>query len=118
MTPEEFEAAVERAIKGLPRVFRSRLRNVAVIIRVRPTAEQRRRFGPGLLGLYEGVPATERGAADGGLMPDKITLFRENLQAGARDGAETEERVRHTLMHEIAHHFGMDDDELREKGLY
>ncbi|MDA8243990.1 MAG: metallopeptidase family protein [Elusimicrobia bacterium] len=118
MTPEEFEAEVERAVKSLPRAFRDRLANVAVVVKARPTAEQRRRFGPGLLGLYEGVPATERGAADGGLMPDKITLFRESLEEGAGGAGGTAGRVRRTLMHEIAHHFGMDDDELREKGLY
>ena len=118
MTAEEFEAEVERAIKALPRGFRDLLRDVVVVVRARPSAEQRRRFGPGLLGLYEGVPATERSAAESGLLPDKITLFRANLLAGARGAREVSARVRHTLLHEVAHHFGMDDEELERKGLY
>lgn len=118
METEEFESLVERAIVALPEEFRSRLENVVVTVRPAPTAKQTRRFGTGLLGLYEGVPLTERGASYSGVMPDKITLFRGNLEAGAVSAADVERRIRHTLMHEIAHHFGMGDEELRKKGLY
>ena len=118
MTDEEFERLAEKVVGGLPEEFRARLENVVVVVRPAPTAEQARRFGAGLLGLYEGVPLTERGSFYSGAMPDKITLFRENLTAGAVSEAAVEGCVRHTLLHEIAHHFGMDDDELRKKGLY
>jgi predicted Zn-dependent protease with MMP-like domain len=118
MTLEEFEKAAAKAIKKLPREFRERLDNVIVTVRETPSRAQVRRFGSGLLGLYEGVPLSERGQFYSGAMPDKITLFKANLEAGARGEKAVEARVRHTLMHELAHHFGMDDDELLEKGLY
>ena len=117
MTLEEFERLADKAVKGLPREFRARLDNVIVTVRLAPTAAQVKRFGRGLMGLYEGVPLTERGSFYSGAMPDKITLFKENIETAPADGG-VEQRIRHTLMHEIAHHFGMDDEELIEKGLY
>jgi predicted Zn-dependent protease with MMP-like domain len=117
MTLYEFESAAAKAMKKLPREFRARLNNVVVTVKDAPTRAQTARFGAGLLGLYEGVPLPDRGAAYSGAMPDKITLFRKNLEkAGGSENLE--DRIRHTLMHEIAHHFGMGDDELLRKGLY
>ncbi len=118
MTDKEFDKAVAAAIKGLPKEFRARLDNVAVVVSEAPSREQERRFGRGLLGLYEGVPLPERGTWYSGAMPDKITLFKRALEEGSGSPRETERRIRHTIMHEIAHHFGMDDEELIEKGLY
>lgn len=118
MTTEEFEELAAAAIKKLPKEFRGRLDNVVVLVKAAPTKTQGRRFGPGLLGLYEGIPLSERGSFYSGAMPDKITLFKDNLEDGARDAKAVAARIRHTLLHEIAHHFGMDDDELIEKGLY
>lgn len=118
MTTEDFEALAAQAMKKLPKEFRARLDNVIVTVREAPSKTQARRFGGGLLGLYEGVPLLERGQSYSGAMPDKITLFKANLEAGARDPKTVAARIRHTLMHELAHHFGMDDDELLEKGLY
>lgn len=118
MTLDEFEALAAQAIGKLPREFRERLDNVVVLVKEAPSKTQARRFGAGLLGLYEGVPLLERGQFYSGAMPDKITLFKANLEAGARDPKAVAARIRHTLMHELAHHFGMDDDELLEKGLY
>lgn len=117
MTIEEFEKLADKAVKGLPREFRARLDNVIVTVQAVPSSAQVKRFGRGLLGLYEGVPLTERGSFYSGAMPDKITLFKDNIES-ASPGNKIEQRVRHTLMHEIAHHFGMDDEELIEKGLY
>jgi predicted Zn-dependent protease with MMP-like domain len=68
-----------------------------------------------LLGLYEGVPRTERGFGDG-MLPDRITLFRRPLEARARNQRELADIVRETVVHEIAHHFGIDDDHLDELG--
>lgn len=118
MTRQEFEKLTAKAIKGLPREFRGRLDNIIVTVRAEPERAQVRKFGGGLLGLYEGIPLSERGSAYSGAMPDKITLFKNNIEALCRYEDEVEEKVRHTLMHEIAHHFGMGDEELRRKGLY
>lgn len=118
MTEEEFEAVVEAAVRNLPRRFRGLLDNVIITVKERPTRAQDRRYGRGLMGLYEGVPLAERGQGYSGAMPDKITLFRENLDYGRAGRKAVAARVRHTLLHELAHHFGMDDEELLEKGLY
>lgn len=116
MTLAEFEKETAAAIRGLPVFFRERLENVAVLVRARPTAAQEKRFGPGLQGLYEGVSRLDRGQAYSGYMPDKITLFKDNIEASC--GGDVERGIRDVLLHEIAHHFGMDDDELLDKGLY
>lgn len=115
MTLAEFEKETAAAIRALPAFFRERLENVAVLVRARPSAAQVKRFGGGLLGLYEGVPHLDRGQSYSGAMPDKITLFKINIEAA---GGDIKREIRNVLMHEIAHHFGMDDDELLKKGLY
>lgn len=117
MTLDEFEKLAGKAVEELPGEFRARLDNVVVTVKAAPTKAQADRFGPGLLGLYEGVPLPDRGTSYSGAMPDKITLFKDNLERSAGD-ADVAGRVRRTLMHEIAHHFGMGDDELIKKGLY
>jgi len=118
MTMEEFEKLADGALKKLPAEFRARLDNVVVTVREVPSAAQAARFGPGLLGLYEGVPLADRGTSYSGVMPDKITLFKDNIEAGRSGAAAVEALVRHTLLHEIAHHFGISDEELIRKGLY
>lgn len=116
MTLEEFERETAAAIKALPVFFRERLDNVAVLVRARPTPSQAKRFGGGLLGLYEGISRLDRGQSYSGAMPDKITLFKLNIEAAG--GGDIKREIRSVLMHEIAHHFGMDDEELLRKGLY
>jgi len=118
MTTEKFEELAAEALRRLPRELRARLENVVITVRKAPDAAQLRRFGRGLLGLYEGVPRAERGVSYSGAMPDKITLFKDNIEKAAGTPGQVEAQIRHTLMHELAHHFGMDDDELIEKGLY
>ena len=115
MTLEDFEKETAAAIRALPVFFRERLDNVSVLVRARPSAAQVKRFGRGLQGLYEGVPQPDRGQSYSGAMPDKITLFKENIEAA---GGGLRREIRNVLMHEIAHHFGMDDEELLRKGLY
>ena len=73
---------------------------------------------PGLLGLYQGVPLTRRGIHYSGVLPDRITLFRVNLLRDAATEEEVRQRVRHTVVHEIAHFFGISDDRLREIDRY
>jgi predicted Zn-dependent protease with MMP-like domain len=115
-----FLRLVRRALAGLPPTFRERLSNVDIVVKRRPGAADRREadLAPGdtLYGFYSGVPLTHRG--DYGLvLPDKITIFQEPLEHDFRDEAELVEEVRKTVLHEIAHHFGISDEELAEMGL-
>jgi len=109
---------VEAALKGLPSAFLEKLQNIVVVVRPRPTREQAEEFGEDLYGLYEGVPLDQRGTGYSGAMPDKVTIFRDFLEEDFDTKEEIAEEVRLTVMHELAHHFGMDDDELIDKGLY
>ena len=118
MLIEEFEKLADKAVKGLPDIFKNKMRNVVVIVAGSPDKAQTRKFGSGLLGLYEGVPLLERGTEYSGVMPDKITLFQKNIEAQCSGAEEVEREVRAVVMHEVAHHFGITDEELRKKGLY
>jgi len=118
MTTEEFEGLAWEVVEALPREFRDSLDNIVLLVRAAPTREQAADFGPDLFGLYEGVPLPDRGQNYNGALPDKITLFKKNLEAGVKTRRGVAARIRHTLMHELAHYFGMDDDELLKKGLY
>ena len=117
---EPFETLVERALDSLPPDFAALLEDVAVVIEDAPTPEQTRLAGGGpdgwLYGLYEGVPATEWGA-DYVALPNKITLFRLPLETDFPDPAGLEEEVRITVIHELAHHAGIDDARLHELDL-
>jgi len=118
MEEKEFEKLVRKAIKELPSIFREKMENVVVLVQESPDSSQTRRFGKNLLGLYEGVPLDQRGQAYSGAMPDKITIFKNNIEAGSANPDETIARVKHVVKHEIAHHFGIDDDWLRQEGTY
>ena len=115
-----FERLVERAIAGIPEPFRAALDEVAIVIDDEPTAEQRRENALGedeqLYGLYEGVPRTEYGA-DWAAAPNRITLFRLILEEDFADPRDLAEEVRLTVIHELAHHLGIDDDRLDELGV-
>jgi predicted Zn-dependent protease with MMP-like domain len=110
---ERFEALVVEALDSLPGWVHDRLENVEVIVEERPPPGQ-----ANLLGRYEGVPMTGRGGGYTFVLPDRITLFRSTLEAGAADAEALRERVRHTVVHEIAHYFGISDDRLREIDRY
>ncbi len=111
---------MERALVGIPSPFRDALAEVAIVIDDEPTAQQRRDNdlpdGESLYGLYEGVPRTEYGA-DWSAAPNRITLFRLPLEEDFADPLELAEEVRITVIHELAHHLGIDDDRLDELGL-
>jgi predicted Zn-dependent protease with MMP-like domain len=115
-----FERLVERALAGIPSPFREALAEVAIVIDDEPTAQQRREnelVGDDMLyGLYEGVPRTEYGADWAGV-PNRITLFRLPLEEDFADPAELADEVRITVIHELAHHLGIDDDRLDELGV-
>ena len=115
-----FLRLVRRALAGLPPPFRERLSNVDVVVKRRPDLGDLEEAGlpPGetLYGLYSGVPLTDRG--DYGLvLPDKITIFQEPLEQDFPGEAELVEEVRKTVLHEIAHHFGISDEKLAEMGM-
>ena len=118
MTLEEFEKLTAKAIRRLPKFFREKMENVVVLVADSPGAGQERRFGENLLGLYEGVSLLNRTAFYSGAMPDKITLFKKNIEASCGTPEEVQKEIQHVVMHEIAHHFGITDAELRQKGLY
>ncbi|HXJ63574.1 MAG TPA: metallopeptidase family protein [Actinomycetota bacterium] len=114
VSPERFEELVAEALDGLPDWVQERLDNVEVLVEERPPAGQRN-----LLGLYEGVPLTQRTSSGYfGVLPDRITLFRSNIERISRDEDDLRERVRHTVEHEVAHFFGISDDRLREIDRY
>ena len=116
-----FEALVAEALDGLPDDILALLDNVAVVVAEEPTAEQLRDVGllddgELLLGLYEGVPLTHRTSAYGLVLPDKITLFQRALESVSPDEVTLREEVQFTVVHELAHHFGISDERLAELG--
>ena len=105
----QFERLVGEALDSLPSELGELMENVAVVVEsAHPTED--------LLGLYEGVPLTDRDDYGGLVMPDKITLYREALCEMAHDEDDLVEEITITVVHEIAHHFGIDDDALHEWG--
>lgn len=94
MSPEQFDKIVERALRRIPPRFRSRIRNVAIVVEPEPPR-------PGLLGLYHGVPLTARGVADGFRMPDQITIYQGPHERPARNRIELEKMVADTVVSEI-----------------
>ena len=110
---ERFRELVREGIDGLPDWVLEAMDNVEIMVEASPPADQ-----PTLLGLYEGIPLTRRGFSYGGALPDRISLFRSTLQAVSASEEDLRTRVRHTVAHEIAHHFGISDDRLREIDAY
>jgi predicted Zn-dependent protease with MMP-like domain len=106
MKPHEFDALVERALRRIPARFRRRMDNVAIVVE----AEPRR---PGLLGLYQGRPLTARSIHDSFVMPDRITIYQGPHERLARNREHLEQLVAETVWHEVAHHFGMEEAEVR-----
>jgi predicted Zn-dependent protease with MMP-like domain len=106
----DFDALVERALDEIPDEIAGLVHNVVVLVEDEPPDDD-----PDLLGVYDGVSLTERGADHTGL-PDRITIFRRPLLEMCRDADELVREVRITVVHEIAHHFGIDDDRLHELG--
>jgi predicted Zn-dependent protease with MMP-like domain len=118
MDRERFEELVARAVEELPEEFRDRLENIDIVVQDRPTAEQLRASGLGrgqtLLGLYEGVPLTDRTRGYGMVPPDMITIFQKTIEAGCRTDTDIKKEIQRVVRHEIAHHFGIGDSRLEE----
>ena len=113
-----FERLVERALRGLPRRFRSRLENIAVVVEDwadDATLEEMGIEPPDTLyGLYRGTDLTRRDTAYGGVLPDVISIYRGPIQEDCDTVEEMEDLVRDTVAHELGHYFGLDDDQLAE----
>jgi predicted Zn-dependent protease with MMP-like domain len=109
IAPERFEEMVATALDSLPPGLGELMRNVAVTVEHNPGP-------PGLLGLYQGIPLTSRTSYYAGVLPDRITIYQVAICRICSSEAEVAEQVRKTVIHEIAHHFGIGDERLRELG--
>jgi predicted Zn-dependent protease with MMP-like domain len=117
MDIERFEKLVEEGIKDIPQKFLDKLDNVGIVVEENPTPEQLKKLkirkNYFLFGLYEGIPKIKRwGYSD--VLPDKITIFKNHIEQSAQSEEEIKKLVKETVWHEIAHHFGMDEKEVRE----
>lgn len=124
MDSEHFEELVDESLEDLPPEFADRLDNVDIVVKSRPSRQTLREMGllgrGTLLGLYQGIPQTERNTSYGNVLPDRILIYREPILAEADavcgDAGDFDAVVRHvvrkTVLHEIGHHFGLSDEEL------
>src|SRR5438270_12690509 len=117
MKREYFVKEVEKALDSLPEEFRNRIHNVAVLVedfppnRPSPHSGQQRRL---LLGLFQGVPTTKKSIFDLPTGPDYVVLYQNNIEAVCSSEAEVREQIRLTVIHELGHYFGMDEEQLKD----
>ncbi len=127
LSDAQFEELVGEALDDLPPFFQAQMNNIVILVERAPSRRTLREMdippGETILGLYSGIPLTERTQGYNMVPPDTITLFQEPIERAAADWEgeyldNVREEVRHTIIHEIAHHFGIDDDRLVELGAY
>ena len=128
LSAAQFEDLVGEALDDLPPFFQAAMNNVVVLMETWPSRRTLREAGVPeghtLLGLYTGIPLTERTQGYNLVAPDTVTLFQGPIEAAAAESGDGDyfervrDEIRHTVMHEIAHHFGIDDDRLHELGAY
>lgn len=120
--PETFEQLVVQALDELPEFFQEKLQNIEVVVADWPTLAELQSVGmkPGqlLLGLYQGIPLTKRTSRYGLVLPDKVTIFQGPIERVCHTQEQVVRQVQRTVKHELAHHFGISDDRLRELGAY
>ena len=118
LTDQEFDRLISRAMDELPQQYIRGLDNVAIVYADWPDEHQAGkaglREGTILLGLYEGIPLTQRGGNYTFVLPDKITLFKHSILMAVRNEAELFEQIKRTLWHEIAHYYGLNHDRIHE----
>jgi predicted Zn-dependent protease with MMP-like domain len=113
VVPPDFDQVVQGALDSLPRELRDRISNVEIVVEDEPP------LGQPLLGLYQGVPLTRRGSGYNGALPDKITIYRGPLERlYGWDPDVLRAQIRHVVLHEVAHHFGISDERLIELDRY
>ena len=114
MTRRQFEALVEKSLRKLPKPFRDKVANIAVVVEDwaddETLAEMSIEPPDTLYGLYQGVDITQRDSTYGNVLPDVITIYQGPIEEDAADEQEMAEIVRETVMHELGHYFGLDDD--------
>jgi predicted Zn-dependent protease with MMP-like domain len=119
MEPDVFLNYVNEAVEGLPSEFKEKLDNVSIFVEDYPTPSQTKKLAIRegkmyLLGLYEGIPQTHRGSYGvGGALPDKITIFKYPILSISQNEEELVDQIQSTVLHEIGHHFGMNEKEIR-----
>lgn len=123
MDRKKFEELVIKAVNELPETFKHNLENIDIVIEEEPNMNTAKKLGLGtrghLLGLYQGVPLKNRTHYYGMVMPDKITLYKSNIERSSNESREDlYKRVKHVLQHEIAHHFGISDRRLKDLDAY
>ena len=115
-----FEKLVAQAVGSLPPRFLEHLQNVDVVVQSAPTQEELRLAGiePGgtLLGLYQGIPQTQRGTWYGSVLPDRIVIYQHPIESIAGSMREIRRQVQVTIMHEVGHHFGLREGDLADAG--
>ncbi|MDD4625075.1 MAG: metallopeptidase family protein [Candidatus Paceibacterota bacterium] len=118
MSIEEFEKIVEEGIQSIPPQFLEKMNNVEIVIEENPSPEELKELkikkNDWLFGLYQGIPKTERLGDYSQVLPDKITIFKNPIEKAARLKEDIKEIVKDTVWHEIAHHFGLNEREVRE----
>ncbi len=120
ISDEQFSQIIAEAVESLPEKYTKLLKdqNVVIVYEDEPTHGQRQKMhlrdNQTLFGLYEGIPMTQRGAGYNLVLPDKITIFKLPIVHASRDVADLKKQVRHTVWHEIAHHFGLDHDQIHK----
>jgi predicted Zn-dependent protease with MMP-like domain len=122
MDAKDFENLVADAVESLPEEFKRKLENIDIVIEEEPTLDQVRLArvpkSVFLMGLYQGVPFSKRTHFYGNVLPDKITIFRNNIERACRTDEEIKETVRRTVIHEFAHYFGISDEHMKRSGTY
>lgn len=121
MDRDTFAATLDEAMEDLPEEFARHLENVAVLVDDEPSAELLRSLGMSprrdtLFGLYQGTPLDQRGALYGNRLPDTITIYYRPLVRACTTPGQLKREIRKTLIHEIGHYFGLDEDEIRRLG--
>lgn len=122
MDRDDFEQLVIEAVEALPEIIRMRLENIEIVVEEWPDPVVLRYMGlrnpANLLGFYHGIPRTQRTSHYGMVLPDKISIYRQPILRRCRNWREVRELVFSVVRHEIAHHFGITDERLRELGAY
>jgi len=120
LSSEDFEAAVAEALAEIPPEFAPHLEHISVDIEPMPDRRACEALGiddaRGLLGLYQGTPLTERSVEHLVRFPDRITIYQRNIERMCRNRAQIVRQIRKTVLHEVGHHFGLDEDDLDELG--
>lgn len=117
MTRREFEQVVKEALESLPAPLRDKIDNVEVSVRESPDRQQTGEHGSGLYGLYEGVPLDQRTHDFQGALPDRITIFKRSIERDFPERQDMIQCIRDTVIHEVGHFFGFDDDDLDRMGI-